>query len=107
MTSKRRIVVSACGLVVAFAAACGGGGGDSLEGTYVHEEEGTLEVLEDGEATLTQSGAPVELTYEVDGDSVTFDADGSTVTAEIDGDDLVFEDEAFSGEGTTTFTKQG
>ena len=103
MNTKLRIALAVA--APALATACGGDDG-GIEGSYRHEEEGTVEILGDGDATLTQSGNPVELTYEVDGDTVTFEApNGSSIDAEVTDEGLVFEEDAFNQEGRETFEK--
>lgn len=98
------------GLLAAVAVSCGGGsdGGDA-EGTYVHEEEGTVVLDSDGTGSITQSSDPVTFEWEQDGKTITitFDFDDTvTSVATLEGDELTFRAGDFSGGEPETFFRQ-
>lgn len=110
MRTKRSLAVlvllfSALALAAACSSDSDSGG---IEGTYEHEEEGTIEIEGDGKATITQGEEETAIPYTRDGDTLTFTAEssGESVTATIKGDELVFEPGAFSGDEETVFTKK-
>lgn len=88
---------------------CGGGGGADAEGTWVHEEEGTIVIESGGSASITQSSDPIPLEWELDGDVVQFMFEGEDEViseATIDGDSMTFRAGDFSGDDPVTFTRQ-
>jgi hypothetical protein len=107
-TKRPALLLALLFSILALAAACSSSNGEDFEGTYVHEEEGTIEIEGDGKATITQSGDAIAIPYTRDGDKVTFTAEssGESVTATLRGNTLVFEPGDFSGDEETVFTKQ-
>jgi hypothetical protein len=101
------------GAMVAMAAlaagltACGGGGDDAV-GTWVHPEEGTIVLSDDGSGTITQSSDPVEFDWDRNGDTVEFSFGGDEVeaAATVDGDAMTFRPGDFSGDDPVTFTRE-
>jgi pSer/pThr/pTyr-binding forkhead associated (FHA) protein len=87
----------------------GGADGRGAEGTYVHEEEGTVVLESGGVGSITQSSDPVTFVWEREGDTITirFDFDDSVAAvATLDGDELTFRAGDFSGDEPETFYRQ-
>lgn len=104
-------VVTMLSAVVLVVGGCGGdddgGGGGSVEGTYVHEEEGTIVLESGGDESLTQSGEPVPFTWEQDGDVVLLTMDGEVVAeATVEGEAMTFRAGDFSGDEPVTFQRE-
>lgn len=85
----------------------GGGGDESVVGTWVHPEEGTIVFDDDGLGSITQSSDPVAFTWERTGEvvGITIAGNGNTAEATLSGDKLTFRRGDFSGDDPTIFTR--
>jgi len=102
-----RAVLAVAALLLPVAACGDDDEGLGVEGTYVHAEEGTIEIETGGEGSITQSGEPVPFEWEQDGDTIQFSVEGAGVAeATLDGDELTFRAGDFSGDEPVTFVRE-
>lgn len=113
MAQARRLV-GIFGLVIGLllvTSACSDddGGGSDAVGTFVHAEEGTIELSDGGSGTWTQEGndEPWEFNWsEEDGTVTITDDGGDSFDARLEDGDLVIPDEAISGDEDVTFERK-
>jgi len=103
----RALLATACLAAAIVVGACGGSSdGPGASGTWVHPEEGTIVLAEDGSGSITQSSDPVEFEWSQDGSTIRLSFDGGDAVATQGGDILTFRAGDFSGDEPVDFTRE-
>lgn len=105
--TRQALVVAGVATLPVITMACSGS--DSVQGTYVHPEEGTIILADGGDASWEQEGdeKPSTLQWTEDGQDIDFLIDGEVEgTARIEDGDLVLPPDMISGDVDITFERE-